>query len=69
MIEKIRQRKDIGVKIWELCVKIRELSVNGRTKATKLDYKLVAPTLRGGGVIFPLKRPGVMSKSIRSFQF
>ena len=39
---KIIWRKDIGVKIWEVGVKIRELSGNGRTKETKLVYKSVA---------------------------
>ena len=43
--KKIRRRKDIGVKIWEFSVKIRELSGNGSTKETKLDYKSVAPLL------------------------
>ena len=35
-------RKDIGVRIWEVGVKSRELSGNGRTKETKLVYKSVA---------------------------
>ena len=35
-------RKDIGVKIWEFGIKIRELSGDGRTEETKLNYKLVS---------------------------
>ena len=35
-------RKDIGIKIWEFGVKIRELSGNERTKEKKLFYKYVA---------------------------
>ena len=31
------------VKIWSFGVEIRELSVKGRTKETKLCYKSVAP--------------------------
>ena len=38
---KVRRRKYIGVKIWELGVKIRELPGNGRTKKSKLYYKSV----------------------------
>ena len=37
-----KMRKDIGVKIWEFGIKIRELSGDGRTEETKLNYKLVS---------------------------
>ena len=42
---KRRRRKYISVKICEFGVKIRNLSGNGSTKETKLDYKPVASPL------------------------